>query len=397
MPSKTEDAGDATAAGAASAPALADADRPLGEAINVATRSVHTQLNKLIILRLRLALPPQVDDAGNLLQGLLHIAPIYNTFESLWRDILDEPPVDTARKSSGSSEHKSDDSDTSEPPTACSRIHLLLFHLQLEGMARSNALCQDLATMTGWSEDVLKEQLAEISADSPVLAEFLQHIKRAVTAKPHVLLAYAWVLYMALFSGGRFIRASLERVDPSSAYWKPLAGASDDSEPEHLLAQLPPHIRMPGAWLAAQEARHLDDGDDDAAAAERHPLAFFRFATPADGEDLKAAFKARLAASTAPRGSGNLLATRERDDVVREAQAVFEFLVRVVAELDEVCGTEWETPGKPLSLRSRDSVVVEREKRSRLAETARRGAARSARVGAGEIVVEGSKGAVRFR
>ncbi|KAI1772935.1 hypothetical protein F4818DRAFT_453303 [Hypoxylon cercidicola] len=409
MPSKTEDASTGAAAGAS-------ADRSIGDAINAATRSVHTKLNKLIIMRLRLALPPQADDASNYVQGLLHIAPIYNAFESLWQSILDADPVDTPREQADDKSDKSEDSAASQPPAACSRIHLLLFHLRLDKMLRSEALKQDLASLTGWSDAVLAEQLDEIVSESPMLAKFIQHIKEAVAERPHVLLAYAWVLYMALFSGGRFIRASLERVDAASAFWTPLASASEASEPE---TGGGPNmaVAMLGPWLAGQvglgrSGTGANKNKNQGGGGEKqHPLAFFRFDTPTDGEDLKQTFKARLAESTTENGAGNLLSTQEREDVVAEARFIFESMISAVGELDEVCGTEEETAGsRALRLRSRDSVVVEKEKRGRLAALiAATPAGREAlgrKTGASEAEAEmkgegegkgGSKGAVRFR
>ncbi|KAI1767494.1 hypothetical protein GGR53DRAFT_526729 [Hypoxylon sp. FL1150] len=454
MPSKTEDT-------AVAGPA--PVDRSIGTAINVATRSVHTKLNKLIIMRLRLALPPQADDASNYVQGLLHITPIYSTFESLWQAILDADPVDTPRgeppspppspsaagkkslsdkpsedkdKDKDKDKDTSEDSDSDSPPTACSRIHLLLFQLRSDKMLRASALRQDLSALTGWSDAVLAEQLDEIATagESPLLTEFVAHIRKAVTARPHVLLAYAWVLYMALFSGGRFIRASLERVDAGSPFWTPLAattytggGSSSSGEEEEQPVESDVDaaaakatglgVAMLGPWLAnqvglggigmgASAGKDKDKGKEQAQAARarnqpqhhhhqpnhhdqlqngdvnqplpqqqqqqqqqrEHPLAFFRFATPSDGEDLKQTFKARLAEATSDTSAGNLLSTKEREDIVQEAQLIFEYMIRAVAELDEVCGTEEETRGvRTLSLRSRDSVVVEKEKRRRLA------------------------------
>ncbi|KAI4862125.1 hypothetical protein F4820DRAFT_35991 [Hypoxylon rubiginosum] len=448
MPSKTEDVATGPAADAATGSAGASADRSVGDAINIATRSVHTKLNKLIIMRLRLALPPQADDASNYVQGLLHIAPIYDAFESLWQDILDAAPVDKPREPADDKSEDSSDSDASQGPTACSRIHLLLFHLRLEKMARADALRQDLAALTGWSDAVLTEQLGEIVSESPGLAAFVRHIKKSVAERPHVLLAYAWVLYMALFSGGRFIRASLERVDPASSFWTPLAGAGSSEASEPAQQQGGPNmaVKVLGPWLASQvglggaggKAADAKQQNDQAAGRPQqhqqqlrrrqqqqqnqdptqHPLAFFRFDTPTDGEDLKQTFKARLAESTAEGSAGNLLSTKEREDVVAEAQLVFDAMIRAVGELDEVCGTAEEEGGaaaaRALSLRSRDSVVVEKEKRRRLAaliaatpagrEAAARGGGKTTGGAGGATEAEketkgesgSSKGAVRF-
>ncbi|OTA83953.1 hypothetical protein M434DRAFT_24669 [Hypoxylon sp. CO27-5] len=312
--------------------------RPLGESINVATRSVHTQLNKLIIQRLRLALPPQADDASNYVQGLLHIAPIYITFESLWRTILDLSETEDGhiRNTEPGCPEPSDAHSNPDPSTADSksrltisnRIHDLLTTLFIDGLPRSGALTRDLASLTGWSAADLTAQLDDRAAESPVLSEFLAHIKRAVTTRPHVLLAYAWVLYMAIFSGGRFIRASLERVDPSSSFWTPL---EPDEEEE-------PELKIPGGFPSGGTGSRRGGGVGGDG-RDKQPLSFFRFDTPSDGEDLKVMFKERLLASTG-KGTSQLTAG-EHDDVVLEARRIFDFMIRVVGELDEICGTEY--------------------------------------------------------
>ncbi|KAI0157884.1 heme oxygenase-like protein [Hypoxylon sp. FL1284] len=322
----------------------ASANRSIGDAINIATRSLHTKLNKLIVMRLPLALPPQADDASNYVQGLLHIAPIYEAFESIWQDILDADPVDPLRETP---DDKSEKSDASRPPTASPRIHLLLFQLRLDKMIRFDALRQDLMALTGWSDAMLNEQLSDVVDESPALAEFVKHIRQAAAERPHVLLAYAWVLYMALFSGGRFIRATLERVDPASPFWAPLSAASEPSGSEASAGQGIAAALL-GPWLAGQvglsgaskDGRNQNQATTGPQELKEHPLAFFRFDTPSDGEDLKQTFKARLAAATTEGGGGNLLSTAERDDAVREARLIFESMLGAVASLDEVCGTD---------------------------------------------------------
>ncbi|KAI1076081.1 hypothetical protein F5B20DRAFT_341003 [Whalleya microplaca] len=363
------------------------ATRSLGNAINAATRPIHTKLNKLIIYRLPLALPPQSVDASKYVSGLLHITPIYLTFESLWREILDSP--ESAEDSSTEdtpvrdASDRADDKPTSaptdihstpddlDPPhhaAVCTRIRSLLSHLHIEGLERSEALQQDLAALTGWSNRTLVEQL-NTNAESAVLGAFLAHTKASVAANPHVLLAYAWVLYMALFSGGRFIRASLERIE--AAFWTPAS-----------------------AFPSPTSTSSTSNTSNQKERQKPLPLRFFRFDTTSDdGEALKATFKSRLAESE------GLLAPRERDDVVREAARIFEFMVRVVGELDEVCGTD-EEAGRLLRTRSRDSVTVERERRRCAAATRkvrREGGGGGGGGGEGKEGKEGSEaGYVRF-
>lgn len=323
-----------------------DATLSLADSINAATRPIHTKLNKLVISRLRLALPPQADDASQYVSGLLHVAPIYITFESLWKAALGSLVPSEARSSDdhGSARNMGDPAgrqpdcdDTRRQLVVSTRIRQLLANLHFEGLQRSQALRKDLVTLTCWSGPTLTEQLNHAS-ESPVLSEFLTHIGISVGNAPHTLLAYAWVLYMALFSGGRFIRASLEDIYP--AFWIPASAQ-----------------RPTPATLAS------------ATSPETQPLNFFRFDTPEDGEDLKLAFKKRLL------DSESVLTGPEREDIVREARCIFDYMIRLVSELDDICGTDKEAAeARLLSLRSRDSVVVENERRQHSASTARKAA-----------------------
>ncbi|RYP24462.1 hypothetical protein DL765_000482 [Monosporascus sp. GIB2] len=340
-------------------------DRPLSVLINTATRSVHTKLNKLVVSRLSLALPPEAEDASKYVSGLLHITPIYIAFESLWRKILQsDVPVEE--------EDGLDDADScdvcdpetaqSEPTdlqtlrdilriphllTVDSRTRSLLTNLYLPDLTRSQELQKDIVSLTGWSNRTVTEHLDDAS-ESPVLSEFLHHIRHAAETRPHVLAAYAWVLYMALFSGGRIIRATLQSIDPR--FWVPASAARHQSASR----------TGPGVAMAA-----VGGG----------PLHFFSFAsTPDDGEELKTTFKQRLVESE------GLLTGAEREDVVQEARDIFAFMVRLVTELDDVCGTEESDASHMVSLRSRDSVVVEKERRA-LARLAKKVAEEAGRDG----------------
>ncbi|KAI0849071.1 heme oxygenase-like protein [Daldinia vernicosa] len=292
MPSKTEDTATATPT--------------LGEEINIAIRPLHTKLNKLVTRRLRLALPPHSDDAKNYVTGLLHITPIYQTFEREWDHILEDSHNTTTKV---------------EP-----RIRSLLADIRVEGFARSGALQEDIATLLGRNDDFVRSRMESVS-HAPVLVEFKKHIREAVEARPHVLVAYAWVMYMALFAGGRFIRASLERVDQSTGFWSSLESPSSD-KPE-------PEFRIPGAYDAFCVKDVLRKQN-----MQPPPLNFFLFKTPENGEDLKRSFKEALAAATSPPESK--LTEEECADVKREGLTILEYMVRIVGELDELCGTEYE-------------------------------------------------------
>jgi heme oxygenase len=214
-------------------------------------------------------------------------------------------------------------------PVASERIHSILCNLYFPGLVRSSRLRSDLRALTGWQESDVEDHL-NVVAESGRLGEFISHIKRSVDQNPHVVLAYAWVLYMAIFSGGRFIRATLE-ASGSAEFW---ASMSDTDSP----------------------------GTD----AASPPLDFFRFNTAEDGEDLKLEFKRRLIES------GSLLTSRERAAVVKEAISIFDNMILLVTQLDVVCGTDL-VDDDPAGLSSRvsaagsrlrDSVAITKERRA---------------------------------
>ncbi|KAM0335789.1 hypothetical protein ACHAQA_000839 [Verticillium albo-atrum] len=278
-----------------------NSQRPLSESINTATRTVHTKLNKLIIARLPLCLPPHAQDPSTYASGLLHIAPIYIAFESWWHGIVSAPAT---------------------PGTDAERVRALLSSIYYPDLMRADRLRADIAQLTGWSPDTVNEKLDTVSRHGS-LADFLRHISRALENRPHVLIAYAYILFMALFAGGRFIRATLESVDasaPSPGFWnrRPVPGA-------------------PGDPL---------------------PLAFFRFASPADGEELKRDFKASLA-NIEP-----FLSAHDRHDIVQEAICIFDNMLRLVSQLDVFCETDLDAEPSPFGSRLRNSVAVAKERRA---------------------------------
>ncbi len=125
------------------------------------------------------------------------------------------------------------------------------------------------------------------------MQSFITHIEQTVARKPQVLIAYAWVMYMALFNGGRWLRAQL--LAAGDAFWVP---------PDHESEKVYP--------------------------VEKVGLGFFHFNGTRDGEDLKKEFKMRLVEVE------KLLSASERDDIVSEAVHIFRRCRLVVEELDEL-------------------------------------------------------------
>ncbi|OCL11762.1 heme oxygenase-like protein [Glonium stellatum] len=268
--------------------------------INIASRSLHTQLNRLITSRLPLGLPPHTSSPTLYTTGLLHFAHIYLTFESLWQDLL-PPPSHTTSPSSPLLSFLLVDPWDADPgntnaPTSPQMLEFLR-NLRPKGLSRSGRLRRDLKALTGLSETDLSVQLSQFPGAK--VQEYCAHIRKAVAQKPHVLVAYAWCYYMAVFSGGRWIRSELMKA--GEGFWQGGGKKVGDDVP-------------------------LGEAG----------LSFFSFPGTEDGEDIKAEFKERLAAAE------GLFTAQEREEVVAEAAEIFKYSASLVRELDELLATSQE-------------------------------------------------------
>ncbi|KAF2759176.1 heme oxygenase-like protein [Pseudovirgaria hyperparasitica] len=283
--------------------------------INTATRSQHTQLNRLITSRLPLCLPPHAASPTIYATGLSHFAHVFLTFESLFHDIaarssvsnpalstlLEDPwvhvptavdPPSNARPPTPTNEHDED-------------IQSFLAALLPRGMPRSRRLLADLTYLTKKHPADLSASLARFPGDA--VADFVLHIKETVACKPHVLVAYAWCFYMAVFSGGRWIRGQLTMVGCDF-------------------------------WLSTDPDSRSSTTDSQKPSFSALGLSFWNFDGDADGEDIKAAFKERLANADA------LITPDERADIIAEAQIIFGFCEDLVEELDDLLSTPDDAP-----------------------------------------------------
>ncbi|KAK4658070.1 hypothetical protein QC762_203500 [Podospora pseudocomata] len=306
----------------------------LGNSINAATRTQHTKLNKSILLRLPLSVPPVAYNPTAYLTGLLHMAPIYIAFESAWDKILashgaalDHPSSSLLVLPENQTLPPFPFGTTADPigDKKCERVHAVLHHLKISGMARSGSLKRDIRAMSGWDETEVEEMLEQVK-NTGRLGEFVRHIHANIARQPEVVIAYAWVLYMALFSGGRFLGSCLEAA--GEGFWMRKSDAVLGK-----ICKDPISIRE---LLASEEEEGDgggggDDDDDDGLARIKDdglPLNFFRFATPLDGEEIKTKFKSRLVELE------GLLTAGEREHVVREGVCIFDVMNGIVGQLD---------------------------------------------------------------
>ncbi|RBA08619.1 hypothetical protein FPRO05_06899 [Fusarium proliferatum] len=346
-------------------------DLSLAESVAIATRSVHAKLNKLIIARLPLALPPLATDSSGYITGLLHITPIYVAFETVWRDILESGlPVDLPGEDDKTCEPETppNSAETAFPASdlhelsSCCRMQSILQQMYLPGLMRSDRLKDDIANLAGWSNDTIEEQLRLVEENGR-LGEFIQHIKRTVQHRPHVLMAYSYILFMALFAGGRFIRATLESAGDD--FWDRLPSPV---QPNRLPCEERSRPTKRASGLPDEE---IPVDDFHCHATHTMPLRFFHFQTPEDGEDLKREFKRRLASM-----EGQLTA-REKQDIVQESICIFDNITLLVQQLDMVCDdpARKESGGSttsslldlvdqlhPFRSRLRDSVSIARDR-----------------------------------
>ena len=265
---------------------------------NLPGRTLHTDLNRLITARLPFALPPLASDPTPYQNGLLHFAHIYLTFESLWSDLLPpsspavagSPPISPLLSFLLVNPYAEPELFTSPPAP-----HMIEFlqTLRPKGLVRSGRLKKDLQYLSGLHPTDFDVMLSQYPGDQ--VADFCAHIRRRVGSRPHVLVAYAWCFYMAVFSGGRWIRGELVK-------------AGNDF------------------WTKGEQ-------DDEKGGAEQG-LSFWSFPGDHDGLDIKEAFKSRLRSAEA------LFTPEERMDIVEEAKIIFKLSANLVHELDEQLGTD---------------------------------------------------------
>ncbi|RMZ76334.1 hypothetical protein DV738_g5001, partial [Chaetothyriales sp. CBS 135597] len=224
-----------------------------------AIRGSHVQLNRLITARLPLCLPPHTADPFLYASGMTVFAHIYSAIEAA----MDE---------------------------------LMLRTLHTSGLARSDRLGQDLSAIvaqvkkTGGSQVQLQLQLHALGEQT--IQPYRTDLHALLLARPHLILAWSWNMYLAIFNGGRFIRQALRDAGPD--YW---GGSGSEKENQ---TQSQPQLR------------------------------FWEFEGHMDGEDIKDAFKLNLEAAS------ESLTVAERAEVVQEVGRVMTVCQEIVARLDDL-------------------------------------------------------------
>lgn len=241
--------------------------------INAATRKQHTLLNRLIAERVPLSLPPHATDPDLLGLGLAAFARIYFTFEAEWRQL-------TTLEESDVPNHGHE-----------SQVLCFLSQLRPPGLDRTARLKDDLELLS------LRTDVNTASALGIEQQQMMDNMVHSIRSKPHVLIAFAWIMYMATFSGGRWIRQQF--ANAGLEFWTGQQGCT---------------------VMSLEKQGHRNPNIPS--------FSFLSFEGEHDGEDIKAEFKARLT------GADALLTDKDRHDIVQAARELFDCCITLVGLLD---------------------------------------------------------------
>lgn len=236
----------------------------------------HQTLNQLIISRLPLCLPPHTTTPHLYAAGISLFGTLYSTLESFHdRTLNPNPKIDRPSN-----------------PTTLKLLRLL----KTTHLSRHARLQADLSLLRTTLSQATLSRIDALNLSCQPIYSTLYH---TLESKPHLLLAWQWCLYLALFNGGRYIRRTLRNV-PQAEFW--CGGRSNNNNRSGPIEQ-------------EKEEETL-------------PLTFWEFNGDQDGEDVKAEFTRRFEEASL------LLTQDERRDVVDEAKRVFEVCESLVARLD---------------------------------------------------------------
>ncbi|RMZ90584.1 hypothetical protein DV736_g2188, partial [Chaetothyriales sp. CBS 134916] len=202
-----------------------------------AIRASHMQLNRLITARLSLCLPPHATKPFLYVSGMTAFSHIYSAIETAMDELLSNPNTDT-------------------------RMSQMLHTLHTTGLPRSDRLAQDLFAIGQLHNQSTCPPQTQLQILNDHTAQYRADLQTLLLARPHLLLAWSWNMYLAIFNGGRFIRQALR--DAGYEYW---SSGSEKESHSHSHSHGQPQLR------------------------------FWEFDGDMDGEDIKDAFKLNLEAA----------------------------------------------------------------------------------------------------
>lgn len=270
----------------------------LQSSLHGATRTLHNQLNVGIINRLPQCLPPNAPDPTVYHLGIITYGQIFVALERGTDRVLSEPLQELEARA---------------------RQVRILETLHTTGLARTQKLKHDTTLLSSRllsrkdpsNADALRQTEDKVRADADART---RHITERIQQTPYLALAYAWTMYLALFNGGRHIHRALKR--PGRAFWLAEDGQDTGSDKIDALS----------FW-------HFE------AATEEDP----------DADQLKLEFKRSFDEAC------QLLTECEREEVVKEAESIFELCMELVLFLDGVM-VEYEQRTRSITSKTEDQV-----------------------------------------
>ncbi|PWY69027.1 heme oxygenase-like protein [Aspergillus sclerotioniger CBS 115572] len=168
-------------------------DPDLPSKIRTVIKEPHGAVNRLNTDRIPLCLPPNATSPSLYALGFSRYAEIYLGFEEAWQTQLATPPITPSQ--------------TSMPPDE--RIRTILRNIYIPELHRSNRVKADLNFLPNLPNTNI--------SNTNTGQEFRAYINSRISDKPHLLVAYVWIMYSALFNGGRWIRGLL--CDAGPKFW----------------------------------------------------------------------------------------------------------------------------------------------------------------------------------
>ncbi|KAJ5095325.1 hypothetical protein NUU61_004681 [Penicillium alfredii] len=179
---------------------MAEVDLP--SQIKATIKEPHSVVNRLNTARIPLCLPPSVKTPIYYTLGFARWAEIYLGLEEVWHSQIGDP---------------ADWTDLSDDPKAYAsdqdRVQAVLRKICLPELLRTRRLEGDFAALKALDPTIANLDLAKENVGT----QFRSYIKEHIPTKPHLLVAYIWIMYQALFNGGRFIRMQLLKAGPD--FW----------------------------------------------------------------------------------------------------------------------------------------------------------------------------------
>ncbi|KAF3393840.1 hypothetical protein F1880_004962 [Penicillium rolfsii] len=258
-----------------------------------AIKQPHTSIHRLNLSRIPLCLPPYTDRPSLYSLGLSRYAELFYGIENAWLSLIGDPVDWMSLDTEADVENQISSPEENHDPFPCinaeKRIQTVLRMLYIPELLRTRALQNDIRFLTALhppSDPVLIHSNNDHDRDSG--RRVGQELRYRVRDRPHILVAYVWIIYSALLYGGRDIRSLLLKAGPD--FW----GLS--------VAEMTSHQRLPC------------------------PLSFWHID---DDAEVKAKFRVRMT------DAERLLSAREQDDVLDEAIRIFQTLEELTRSLDE--------------------------------------------------------------